>query len=128
MSIVLTMNYGRETVSNFLRKAGEGLRDFDQRYADRAAADIVGLDKPGLLNGIEARLGGTSLSDVAQGYNYDTTRERLMGLGISTGEMITNAGYRYGLPAAGLTLAGKGLYDLTIGMNQQTEGTLQPSL
>ena len=27
--------------------------------------------------------------------------------------MATNIGYRYGLPAAGLTLAGKGLYDLT---------------
>ena len=38
--------------------------------------------------------------------------------------VATNVGYRYGLPAAGITLAGKALYDLT--QDYQTSGTLRP--
>ena len=38
-----------------------------------------------------------------------------------------NVASRYALPAGGVTLAGKGLYDLTqMMMDQQTSGTLEP--
>ena len=41
-----------------------------------------------------------------------------------TGVAATNIGYRYGLPAAGVTLAGKGLYDLSVQLGQDGNGEL----
>jgi hypothetical protein len=118
------MNYGRETVSNLLRKAGQGIMDFDRMYAERAARDMKAYDTP--MGGIRGMLGGNAIGDIAKGFDSDSLGERLVGYGMQTGMIATNAGYRYGLPAAGITLAGKGLYDLTMGMNQQTQGTLNP--
>ena len=116
------MNYGRETVSNLLRKAGQGIIDFDRRYAERVERDMGGVNK----SPIRVMLGGTPLSAESE-FTGDTRLERIIAGGALAGAYATNAAYRYGLPAAGVTLAGKGLYDLTQGMNQQTEGTLNPN-
>ena len=113
--------YGKE----LLRKAGQSMMDFDRRYADRAAKDMNAYATP--MGGVRGMLGGNALADIAQGFEADTLKEKMMGYGMQAGMMATNAGYRYGLPAAGITLAGKGLYDLTMGLNQQTEGTLPPT-
>jgi len=110
--------YGRE----MLRKAGQSIVDFDKRYAQRVERDMGGVEKSPL----RVMLGGTELSAPAAATG-DTPMEKLIAQGLLAGTYASNVGYRYGLPAAGVTLAGKGLYDLTQGMNQQTEGTLNPN-
>ena len=54
----------------------------------------------------------------------DKTTDRVLAEIMRAGFVGTNLGYRYGLPAAGVTLAGKGLYDLTTNMGNTTEGEL----
>ena len=94
---------------NQLRKAGKALQDFDTAYAERAARDMGGIEK----SPMKVMLGGTSLSEPIQDFQADSVLDKVLGYGAAAGVYGTNAGYRYGLPAAGLTLAGKGLYDLT---------------
>ena len=114
------MAYGRD----ILRKAGQSLMNFDERYADRAARDMGGAHKSGLQVG----LGGTSIRSLSQGADFKdpSISDYLMAYGYLGGAMGTNLGYRYGLPAAGVTLAGQGLYNLAASMNQQTESTITP--
>ena len=111
------MAYGRET----LRKAGQSLMDFDAKYAARAEKDMGGAHNAPL----KTALGGTALKDIGE-LEADSWYEAALGYGLMGGAAATNIGYRYGLPAAGLTLAGKGLYDLTNSMSQQTDSTLSP--
>ena len=109
------------------------IADFDRAYANRAAKDMGGQETLG------GYLGGTPLADFS--ISTKAAKEEFAGKPISNmdnllsniGEaalivgpaMATNVGYRYGLPAAGVTLAGKALYDLT--QNYQTSGTVMPS-
>ena len=99
------MAYGMQQ----LRKAGKALQDFDRDYADRARADFGGEQKAPL----KSMLGGTPLSEPVQDFKADGPLGTALGYATIAGIYGSNAGYRYGLPAAGLTLAGKGLYDLT---------------
>ena len=98
------MAYGMEQ----LRKAGDFLNNLDTKYATRVTKDMGGAHKSPL----KVMLGGSPMSSI--GYDdAQTAKEHAMGIAFTAGVGATNAGYRYGLPAAGLTLAGKGLYDLT---------------
>jgi hypothetical protein len=125
------MAYGMEQ----LRKAGQALADFDERYANKAAADL-----PARYGG--QVLGGTPLKD----FGFSSQEERTASAGrpytqtenivnnmaeaaMLSVPLTTNIGYRYGLPAAGVTLAGKAIYDLTgmLGGGEQTNGTVMPS-
>ena len=96
---------------NQLRKAGRALSNFDDKYADAAwnedvpelfqVGHVVSLGMPGPT--------GHNVGDAAI--------------------KAANFASRYALPAGGVTLAGKGLYDLTgmfIQENEQTSGTLMP--
>ena len=59
---------------------------------------------------------------------FDTEDERYRPYQ-DVGVKAAAAGLRYGVPAAGVTLAGKGIIDLTgmfIQENEQTSGTLMP--
>ena len=98
------MAYGMQQ----LRKAGKAIQNFDRAYADRARADF-GDDKAPL----KSMLGGTALSEPIQDFKADGPVGKALGYATIAGLYGSNAGYRYGLPAAGLTLAGKGLLDLT---------------
>ena len=97
-----------------LRTAGRALSDFDTAYARKVRKD-----------------GGTMLNALpiknAIGYTPTAGKDLIESLVepmIVAGIAGTNIGYRYGLPAAGLTLAGKALYDLT--QSYQTSGTISP--
>ena len=91
-----------------LRKAGDFIKDLDTKYATRVEKDMGGAHKSPL----KVMLGGSPMASI--GYDdAQTVKEHAMGIALTAGVGATNAGYRYGLPAAGLTLAGKGLYDLT---------------
>ena len=128
-----------------IRKAGQSFIDkivnAENAYADRAATDA--LDRGDRTT---AMLGGTRLFDKAEYTSAEQIKKDMsetLGreakgyevLGIQAGERAVvggvkaiNAGYRYGLPAAGVTLAGKGLIDLTASFgnaaDQQEQGQL----
>ena len=103
-----------------LRKAGEGIRNFDDAYtskinqmyenanpAVRAAGVMVGGGHPTFRKGD----GSDIPNKYARGaYEY----------GISAMSAVP----KYVLPATGVTLAGKALIDIANGLGQQTESTL----
>ena len=110
------MAYGRE----MLRKAGSAFMDFDRAYAD--AVHRPGMDR------VTTNTQAIPFSDFVGG-GINVKDEGGIGIpGLATGGpridainqfmadapyIAANAGVRYGLPAAGITLAGKGLYDMT---------------
>ena len=109
-------------VAPFARARGalDAVLDFDQRYADRVKSDM-GDRSWGKVTG------GSSMKEIyANPVETDTTAGRILGNVVRDGVAATNLGYRYGLPAAGVTLAGKALYDLTFGneADQQEQGQL----
>lgn len=93
---------------NKLRQLYQGLGNLDEKFADRAQRDIGFPDKFPL----RSLLGAQPIKEL--GYDgAENLGQHLMGAGITAGLAATNIGYRYGLPAAGVTLAGKGLFDLS---------------
>ena len=121
-----------EDKRNFLRKAGDAVGQFfvdrDKEYAN---AVLEGMSpkyegQPNFMQSLQlhgATLAGQPLSSSKS--IFDTSHETYAPYQ-DTAVKAAAAGFRYGLPAAGITLAGKGLYDLTAGMNEQTSGTLMP--
>lgn len=119
-------------MKELLRKAGNKLREFDDAYAARVRNDSGNLPLTQLLGGAPVTYGvqASPASELAMELAKDAkgpaskgmvqrhqAMEYLMGAGMTA----TNAGYRYGLPAAGLTLAGKGLYDMTVQFGGQAD-------
>ena len=102
-----------------IRKAGEALANFDRAYADRAYNDLGGEEAP-----LRGALGGMGIMDMGIDPRVDNTKDRILTEIMRAGFVGTNLGYRYGLPAAGVTLAGKGILDLTADMGNTTEGEL----
>ena len=99
------------------RKALQKLGEFDAAYAGRAAKDMG--DRP-----LAQALGATPLRGPYEFTKGNNFAEAVAERALVGGMVATNVGYRYGLPAAGLTLAGKALMDLT--QDYQTSGTLRP--
>ena len=101
------MAYGRE----MLRKAGKAFLDFDEKYADMmfnpAKQDQFAQGTRALP--LREVPGYNQVTDGAGNILASDTRSQLSDLAYGA----ANVGVRYGLPAAGVTIAGKGLYDLT---------------
>ena len=99
---------------DLLGKGGRRFNEFDRAYAAKVApnpnTDPVGYATRGVP--LSEILGGTDM--------YDSQVEYLLGKLAEGGAMASNIGSRYALPAGGVTLAGKGLYDV-IGMLQGEE-------
>lgn len=115
--------YGRE----LLRKAGEGLRNFDDAYsakirdmyevaspAVQAMGYTVGGGYPSLRKGVVER-------EIGPETRGQQLRRQVMEYALPA----ANAVPKYVLPAAGITLAGQGLMSLTQGLNQQSSGTIE---
>lgn len=101
----------RERIIEGLRKAGQSVRNFDDAYAAKAAEAT---DNP-----FVKMTSGFPVTYAPAG----SMKEQAVGYGI----LAANAAARYALPAGGVTLAGKGLYDLTqLMMDQQSSGTIEP--
>ena len=122
------MAYGRE----MLRKAGQGLLGLDERYANAVREGIQPneISKPikggELTRQLIADIGGVPLNSTKS--LFDTSDPRYKPYQ-DTAMKAASTGVRYGIPALGVTLAGKGLIDLTgmfIQENEQTSGTLMP--
>lgn len=116
----------REMIMGGLRKAGERIQAFDEAYGDKIADNI--------LDPLEKRLppsiAGVALMPVAMA-TQPAFRKYMDPEGGETSKLLqygvpavaTTA--RYVVPAAGVGLAAKGIYDLTQMMNQQTSGTIE---
>jgi len=117
--------YGKE----LLRKAGDRFRAFDDAYTnkiDERLGDIGQyLTKGRDLNPLETMgmLGAYSVTrPVTRKYSEEGNEvPNIAAYGIPA----ISAGVKYALPAAGIGLAGKGIYDLTASLNQQTSGTME---
>ena len=98
------MAYGMQQ----LRKAGDALRNFDAKYADKVNKVVAG-ENPGMVRGIAGMAVG---SPIGEGYNT-IKADGPMGKALATGALAgldaSNVAVRYGLPAAGLTAAGMAL-------------------
>ena len=94
-------------VKDKLRKAGSSLREFDDAYAAKVAEGAHPL---------------VQMTSDSQSRMHRPAQQRRRQP--HTGCWV-NAAARYALPAGGVTLAGKGLYDLTqMMMDQQSSGTI----
>lgn len=117
-----------------LRKAGQKIADIDEAYADKAAAFIGGDPEKrgkgpiGFARGIAGGVAGASHRHTGvdwEGHN-PSNKEKRQARAAQIGIVGAGYGIRYGLPAAGVTLAGKGILDLTAaftGMGDQQTGS-----
>lgn len=113
----------------FLRKAGKTLQDFDTAYAKRIEDDVkanmANMPGPrGVIEGVRGVTSGVPLNKIYVDHGASNARERAQSIGMNTAVFAANVGSRYLLPAGGVTLAGKALYDLTTafgGMADQPE-------
>ena len=105
-----------------MRRAGEALMDADAKYA--RAVDISAYS-PSLQAGH-----AMPLRDIVDAVPIgDGVMNQVLGHGVRSGLMGANVAARYALPLGGMTLAGKGLMDLTgmfVSENEQTSGTIMP--
>ena len=99
------MAYGLEQ----LRKAGKALDNFDRAYANKVASRIDPHKHP-----IAEMGSAVPISDALQGGSADTPTEKALLVAMNAGVAGMNVASRYALPAGGVTLAGKALYDLTM--------------
>ena len=112
-----------------IRMAGKALRDFDQAYVDKILSNRSA-DMPKSQAAFQDLTTGIPLANV---YKYpnegETFIERAGTEAFTAGVMSANIASRYGLPAGGITLAGKGLYDISQNLlgGEQTSGTVMPS-
>ena len=110
---------------NQLRKAGMAIKGMDDNYANAIKDRIVDKNDPhNKGRALAALLAGAPIErgDI----QADNLGFRILGEAMDLGVSASNLGVRYGLPAAGVTLAGKGIMDLTGMFEDQTSGTIMP--
>ena len=112
---------------NRLRGVGQQLGDLAARYA-QAVDKRFGLSQPGAGNAkaLQGLRSAVPIRDVFGQGQADTMQEKAMLAGIDAAVLGSNLVSRYALPVGAVTLAGKGLYDLTQMLNQQSSGTIAP--
>lgn len=108
----------KKTMLEQLRKAGKALQAFDTAYADKieegVKANMAKMPGPrGVLEGFRGMTSAVPLDQIYVDQGASNAKERAMSIAMNTGVFAANAGSRYLLPAGGVTLAGKALYDLT---------------
>jgi hypothetical protein len=100
-----------------LRKAGQALADMDRAYAGKVESHID-VNKQPLVG-----MGSTvPLADVFTPGQADSQAEKVLLAAMDAGVLTANVASRYALPAGGITLAGKGLYDLTTQFGGPADG------
>lgn len=111
-----------------LRKAGRKIAEIDKAYATKVG-DFIGGDpedwkdrKRDFVRGVVGAVAESQYGDV----KFDFTKEpkfwgKVGAKAVEVGVPTAGLGIRYGIPAAGVALAGKGLMDLTAQMNQMSD-------
>ncbi len=93
-----------------LRKAGQALADMDRAYANKIASHIDPQKQPLAEMGSAVPLSDIFTSETARA---DSQVEKALLGATQVGVLSANVLSRYALPAGGITLAGKGLLDMT---------------
>ncbi len=125
----------RQQIMDGLRKAGEGIRNIDDAYSAKLlkrvdsiaegieakgspnAAQIMGITGAGMLSQPSLR----KYSEIGKdGTPNDVPAWAAYGI------PAASATAKYVIPAAGVTLAGKGLIDLASQIGQQTQSAIMP--
>ena len=111
-----------------LRKAGRKIADMDKAYGQKVGDFIAGDPKnwkDRKRDFIRATLGAVSeaqYGDVEVNFKKEPKFWGKVGAeAFKIGIPTAGVGIRYGIPAAGVALAGKGLIDLTSQLNQMTD-------
>ena len=111
-----------------LRKAGKKIAEWDKAYGQKVGDFIAGDPKNwkdrkrdfvrGVVGGVaESQYGDAKVNfDKPPGF-WGKAGAKAFEVGVPTAGL----GIRYGIPAAGVALAGKGLMDLTSQLNQMTD-------
>lgn len=107
---------------NNIRKAGAFLSKMDNAYSDKITDMYMGTaSNPRSYT--ENPVLGTA-AGLASIYGGGTPLS-MRGSNEATGSAYTSAAARYGAPLAGVTLAGKGIYDLAqLGRDDEDDGNL----
>ena len=113
------MAYGRQMVMDNLRKAGTAFLDMDEKYANALEAKLPKEPSNNVILGSIQAIGGLSRAVPVREMNPLTSDNRL----VDSAFLAANLASRYALPAGGVTLAGKGLYDLTQGLYASASAT-----
>ena len=100
----------------------KAIADFDRRYAGKVMENLGGSGEAPIREMLTAQPFADKVERTPNRDNMSAIAEEIMIGGVKS----LNLGYRYGLPAAGVTLAGKALLDLTGAYEQQTTGTIMP--
>ena len=117
----------KERVKSKLRKAGQRLRigakkagkaamNFDTAYANKVGESIDPHKQP-----FAEATRAVPLKDLFSKGTAETTAEKLVLGGMTAGVGAANIASRYALPAGGVTLAGKGLYDLATSFGSKAD-------
>ena len=110
------------TKRNIFRRAGDKLMDMDDSYADKVREFIDYREKKpreGFIPTVRktaAYVGGSRPREVKVEFEEGSNpsgRQKAYAKAAEVGIIGAGLGVRYGLPAAGVTLAGKGIMDLT---------------
>ena len=111
-----------------LRMAGKKLQDIDDKYSDKIAAMYEGANEGVAFLGTAIGGGMPSFRGPAISEGGNSALEKTLAYALPA----INTVPKYVLPAVGVTLAGKALFDMgvmigdTVAANQQTDGTIRP--
>ena len=108
---------------------GRNIRNFDDAYSQEIAQMYEGANP--VVRAASYMVGGAHPSfrkgDLSKGMGPETRREQMLRNAMEYGVPAMNAVPKYVVPVAGVTLAGRGLIDLTNAFtNQQTPNTVMP--
>ena len=106
----------RQQLMEMLGALGSRIRQLDDEYADAVKARIKGPEGEGhVLRNMAAEIIGSRLGHGLPEVIYDKSNlaSKVLHEGGRYAIPAASFGVRYALPAAGITAAGKGLYDLT---------------
>ena len=118
----------RNTMMNALRKAGTALNEFDKAYAYKLQEGVKNTSIPlymraAPLEQFNKPVFPMSAYESVGGIGPRTVQEAQIGGIVDKVLLGTNIASRYALPAGGITLAGKGLFDLTQGLYEAASNT-----
>ena len=115
----------RKQIMDGLRKAGQRFLDFDAAYADKlgqsGSADSI-LSAFGMygravpLKEFKNPVMPVGTYEAMGGIGPRSAANAALGNSVDKGLLLANLASRYALPAGSITLAGKGLYDLSQGL------------
>ena len=104
----------RAQLMEMLQALGERIRKVDDAYAEKVRSAIIPVNPDGSVMSVARSVGGAMAgAPLTHGLPQVSADAGLGERAMAAAVPVTAVTARYALPAAGVTLAGKGLYDLS---------------